>query len=63
MQMALRVGPRSGPSRGNIDYPERGYFMPQQFHQGIQTKEIAVLAGAGLAIAGGLFWMLKRKRR
>jgi Fe-S oxidoreductase len=63
MQMALREGPRSGPSRGGTDYPERNYFMPRSFHQGIQTKEIAVVAGAGLLIAGGLLWMLKRKRR
>jgi hypothetical protein len=63
MQMALREGPRSGPSRGNVDYPERGYFMPQRFHQGISAKEIAVLTGAGLTIAGSLLWMLKRKRR
>jgi Fe-S oxidoreductase len=63
MQMALREGPRSGPARGNIAYPERGYFMPREFHQGMSTKEIVGLTGAGLAIAGGLLWMLKRKRR
>ena len=63
MQMALREGPRSGPSRGNIDYPERNYFMPRQFHQGMSTREIAILTGAGLAIAGGLLWMVKRKHR
>jgi len=61
--MAVREGPRSGPSRGNIEYPERDYFMPPQFHQCISTKEITILAGVGLAIAGGLWWMLKRKRR
>jgi len=63
MQMALHEGPRSGPSRGNIDYPERDYFMPRQFHQGIQPKEIAVVAGAAALIAGGLLWMLRGKRR
>ena len=63
MQMALREGPRSGPSRGGTEHPERDYFMPREFHQGISTKDIAVLAGAGLAVAGLLLWMLKRNRR
>jgi FAD/FMN-containing dehydrogenase/Fe-S oxidoreductase len=63
MQMALKEGPRSGPARGGTEYPERNYFMPRQFHQGLSANEIAILAGAGLAIAGGLLWMLKRNRR